>query len=48
MGILRDKRLGRIIINPIQYNPVQNKLRILNNLKIEINFQGSDYQKHRI
>ena len=45
IGILRSSRLGRIIINPIQYNPVKNKLRILNNLKIEIEFIGSNQTK---
>jgi hypothetical protein len=45
IGVLRSARLGRVVINPIQYNPVQNKLRILNNLKIEIEFIGSNYDK---
>ena len=45
IGILRSVRLGRIIINPIQYNPVQNKLKILNNLKIEVEFVGSNHAK---
>lgn len=45
VGILRSARLGRIIINPIQYNPVQNKLRILNNLKIEVEFVGSNHKE---
>lgn len=41
-GILRSARLGKIIVNPIQYNPVSNRLRVLNNLKIEIRFVGSN------
>ena len=45
VGIMRSVRLGRIEIRPIQYNPVQNKLRILNNLKIEIEFIGSNHIK---
>jgi len=45
VGILRSVRLGRIEIRPIQYNPVQNKLRILNNLKIQIIFSGSNHSK---
>ena len=45
VGILRSVRLGRIEIRPIQYNPVQNKLRILNNLKIQIVFSGRNYPK---
>jgi hypothetical protein len=41
-GILRSTRLGRVIVNPIQYNPVENKLRVLNNLTIDIEFVNSD------
>jgi len=37
-GQLRAVRIGNILINPIQYNPVKNTLRILNNLVIEVNF----------
>lgn len=44
-GIMRSVRLGRVILNPIQYNPVENKLRILNNLKVEIQFVGSNKTK---
>jgi hypothetical protein len=45
VGLLRSARLGRIVINPIQYNPVENKLRILNNLKVEVEFIGSNHSK---
>lgn len=45
VGLLRSARLGRIVINPIQYNPVENKLRILNNLKVEVEFIGSNHVK---
>jgi len=44
-GILRSVRIGRIEIRPIQYNPVQNKLRILNNLRIQIIFSKSNHSK---
>ena len=44
-GILRSVRIGRVEIRPIQYNPIQNKLRILNNLKIQIVFSGSNHSK---
>jgi len=40
-GILRDVQIGRIEIRPIQYNPVQNKLRILNNLTFQAVFSVS-------
>ena len=45
MGILRSVRIGRIEIRPVQYNPVQNKLLILNNLKIQIVFSESNHSK---
>lgn len=44
-GQLRATRLGRIEISPIQYNPVQNSLRILNNLVVDINFVNGDISK---
>jgi len=45
VGIMRDMRLGRIEIRPIQYNPVQNKLRILNNLTFQVIFPVSSKVK---
>lgn len=45
VGIIRSPRLGRIEICPIQYNPVRNELRILNNLEIQVEFVGSNHTK---
>ena len=45
VGIIRSSRLGRIEICPIQYNPVRNELRILNNLEIQVEFVGSNHPK---
>ena len=45
LGIMRSARIARIQIKPIQYNPVQNKLRILNNLTIRINFIEANHLK---
>jgi len=42
-GQMRATRLGRLEINPIQYNPVENTLRVLNNLEIEVRFVNSDH-----
>ena len=47
-GQMRSTRIGRIEIQPIQYNPVQNTLRILNNLVIEVRFVNSDVEKTRL
>jgi len=46
-GILRYKRLGRIEIAPIQYNPSQNVLKVINNIKLEVKFVGADMAKTR-
>lgn len=45
LGIMRNVRLVRVQVKPIQYNPVQNKLKILNNMKIEIKFKDADHSK---
>ena len=44
-GIMRNVRMGRVEIYPIQYNPVKNTLKILNNLRIKINFVHPDLSK---
>ena len=45
LGIMRSVRIFRVQIHPIQYNPVQNELRIKNNLRIEIKFVGANRSK---
>ncbi len=45
LGIMRSIRLFRVEIRPIQYNPVKNILKVLNNLKIEIKFKDADHSK---
>ncbi|HPQ35954.1 MAG TPA: C25 family cysteine peptidase, partial [Tenuifilaceae bacterium] len=44
-GIMRDKRIGRVELRPIQYNPVANTLKVLNNLVVDISFENPDEQK---
>jgi hypothetical protein len=44
-GIMRNIRMGRIEIHPIQYNPVKNTLKILNNLQIKVIFNHPDMAK---
>lgn len=50
-GIMRDKRLGRIEISPIQYNPVENQIIILNNVVVDVKFidgtKSFDTKKYR-
>ena len=47
-GQMRSTKVGRIEISPIQYNPVQNTLRILNNLVIEVRFVNANVDKTRL
>ena len=44
-GIMRSCRIGQIIVAPIQYNPTENKLRVLNNILVEVEFVGVDEEK---
>jgi len=40
LGLMRGVRLARLEISPVQYNPVLNKIKVCNNLQIEIEFIG--------
>lgn len=42
-GTMRDTRFGRLVVNPIQYNPSTNTIKVLNNMKIKIEFVNADY-----
>jgi hypothetical protein len=44
-GIMRNKRFGRLQISPLKYNPVANKLKVYNNIKIDVQFKNSDEKK---
>jgi hypothetical protein len=35
-GIVRDRSFGRIQVNPLKYNPIRNRVRVLRYLKLEI------------
>ena len=45
LGQMRAVRIGRININPIQYNPKKNTIRVYENLTFEISFKGADLAK---
>ena len=42
LGMMRGVRLARIEIAPILYNPVQNKLKVFDNLEVQIEFKGGN------
>ena len=41
-GLLREVQIGNLMISPIEYNPIQNKLIIHKNIKFKINFNSAD------
>ncbi len=45
LGQMRAVTIGRININPIRYNPKTNTIRVYENLKFEIDFEGADLSK---
>ena len=44
-GQIRATRLGHILIHPIQYNPIKNIIKVLNNLVIEVKFNNANISK---
>lgn len=44
LGIMRGVRLARVEIAPVLYNPVQNKIKVFDNINVKINFKGGNVQ----
>jgi hypothetical protein len=42
LGNFRDKRIAKIIVNPVRYNPLRNRIRFYNNIEVKIIY---DYTK---
>lgn len=42
VGIMRNMRLVSLEVAPIAYNPVQGKIKVYNDLRLEISLEGSD------
>ncbi|MCK4305411.1 MAG: proprotein convertase P-domain-containing protein, partial [Candidatus Eisenbacteria sp.] len=42
-GTMRGVRLGRVSVAPVQYDPVENKLRVYTSLTVRISFDGADW-----
>ena len=47
MGESRGVRLAKVIVSPVEYEPVQHRLRIHTDLDFEIRFDGADYEATR-
>lgn len=45
LGISRDKALARLDVSPFQYDPVNNKLKVLKSATIEIDFKNIDQKR---
>jgi len=41
-GIMRGIQVGKMSIEPVSYDPVNNKLRVFNDIEVEVSFDGAD------
>ena len=42
VGTMRGVRLGKMTIEPVSYDPVNNTLRVFNDIEVEVSFNGAD------
>ena len=43
-GIMRGIQVGKMSIEPVSYDPVNNKIRVFNDIEVEVSFDGADAQ----
>ena len=41
-GTMRGVQLGKMSIEPVSYDPVNNKIRVFNDIEVEVSFDGAD------
>ena len=41
-GTMRGVRVGQLSIEPVSYDPVNNTLRVFNNIEVTVSFDGAD------
>ncbi len=41
-GTMRGIQIGKMTIEPVSYDPVNNTLRVFNDIKVEVHFDGAD------
>ncbi len=41
-GLMRGIQVGKMCIDPVSYDPVNNTLRVFNNIEVEVFFDGAD------
>ena len=42
VGTLRGVQLGKMTIEPVSYDPVNNKIRVFNDIEVEVSFDGAN------
>ncbi len=42
VGTMRGVRLGKLGIEPVSYDPVNNTIRVFNDIEVEVHFDGAD------
>ena len=42
MGTMRGVQLGKMTIEPVSYDPVNNTIRVFNNIEVTVHFDGAD------
>ncbi|MBN1426489.1 hypothetical protein JXA88_18220 [Candidatus Fermentibacteria bacterium] len=42
LGILRGLRLFLLVVEPVRYDPVERKIMVYNDIKVEVRFNGGD------
>jgi hypothetical protein len=43
LGMMRGRRIARLILSPVRYNPVRNQLKVLSEITIGISFRNIDF-----
>jgi hypothetical protein len=41
-GVMRGVQVGQMSIEPISYDPVNNRIRVFNDIEVEVSFDGAD------
>ena len=41
-GVMRGVQVGKMTIEPVSYDPVNNTIRVFNDIEVEVSFEGAD------
>jgi len=45
LGTMRGVIVGMLVVRPVQYNPVANIVKVLNDIEVEVTFKNGDYKQ---